>query len=149
MIEFVKGWCEEIIVSVIVSLIVEMFVPKGNIKKYVRVVVGIYIVFVILNPIVSNLDNINIDNMLKNYESSNTLPTSNIEEMSNVYARAMESQIKQDFNYISEVRVFLTENLEDVEKIEITLLEEVDSLEELKKYLMENYGVTEEKISIV
>lgn len=149
MIEFVKGWCEEIIVSVIVSLIVEMFVPKGNIKKYVRVVVGIYIVFVILNPIVSNLDNINIDNMLKNYESSNTLPTSNIEEMSNVYARAMESQIKQDFNYISEVRVFLTENLEDVEKIEITLLEEVDSLETLKKYLMENYGVTEEKISIV
>lgn len=146
MIEFMKVWCEEIIVSIIIAIIIEMFVPQGNIKKYVRVVVGIYIVFVIINPIISNLDNININNIIKEYSYTNTIATSNIEEMSNVYARAIENQIKKDFNYISDVRVILQDELEEIEKIEITLLEEVDSLKELKENLINNYGITEDKI---
>ena len=149
MVEFLKAWCEEIIVSVIVAIIIELFVPQGNIKKYVRVVVGIYIVFVIINPIVSNLDNINIESLISDDKYTNTIATSNIEEMSNVYARAMENQIKNDFNYISKVRVVLSEELEDIDRIEITLLEEVDSLEDLKENLINNYGITEDKICIL
>lgn len=149
MVEFLKIWCEEIIVSVIVAIIIEMFVPQGNIKKYVRVVIGIYIVFVIINPIISNLDNINIDTFITNNQYSNTIATSNIEEMSNVYARAMENQIKNDFSYISKVRVVLSDELEDIDRIEITLLEEVDSLDDLKEKLINNYGITENKICIL
>ena len=73
MVEFMKVWCEEIIVSIIIAIIIEMFVPQGNIKKYVRVVVGIYIVFVIINPIISNLDNININSIINEYSYSNTI----------------------------------------------------------------------------
>lgn len=149
MVEFLKAWCEEIIVSVIVAIIIEMFVPQGNIKKYVRVVIGIYIVFVIINPIISNLDNINIDTFITNDKYSNTIATSNIEEMSNVYARAMENQIKNDFSYISKVRVVLSDELEDIDRIEITLLEDIDSLDDLKENLMNNYGITEDKICIL
>lgn len=148
MIKFIKIWCEEIIVSVIITVIIEMFVPQGNIKKYVRVVMGVYIIFVILNPIVSNFDNINLDKYFDSEKYNNTIPTSNFEEISNVYARAIESQIKKEFSYISDVRVILTDNLEDIERIEITLLEDIESLKELKQNLIQNYGVTEDKICI-
>lgn len=149
MVEFLKVWCEEIIVSVILAIIIEMFVPQGNIKKYVRVVVGIYIVFVIINPIVSNLDNINIESLISDDKYTNTIATSNIEEMSNVYARAMENEIKNDFSYISKVRVVLSDELEDIDRIEITLLEAVDSIDDLKENLINNYGITEDKICIL
>ncbi|MBO5398022.1 MAG: stage III sporulation protein AF [Clostridia bacterium] len=64
MIGFLRSWCEGITISIFVTIIIEMLVPTGNIKKYVRVIIGIYIVFVILNPIVSNIKNIDIDEFL-------------------------------------------------------------------------------------
>ena len=51
MILKIKSWCEGIIVAIIISIIIEMLVPDGNNKKYVKVVIGIYIIFVTLNPI--------------------------------------------------------------------------------------------------
>lgn len=149
MVEFIKVWCEEIIVSVIIAIIIEMFVPQGNIKKYVRVIVGIYIIFVIINPIIVNIDNINLENIIESEKNYNTVVTSNMEEMSNVYARAMENEIKKEFSYISKVRVVLTDNLDDIARIEITLLEDIASVKELKENLINNYGITEDKISII
>lgn len=64
MIGFLRSWCEGITISIFVTIIIEMLVPTGNIKKYVRVIIGIYIVFVILNPIVSNIKNIDIEEFL-------------------------------------------------------------------------------------
>ena len=132
MIEFMRIWCEEIIVSVIVAIIIEMFVPQGNIKKYVRVVIGIYIMFVILNPIVSNIDKVQIESIAVSNKYSNLIHESNIQEWSNIYARALENEIESKFSYISDVRIVLTDELEDIERIEITLGEEVSSLDELR-----------------
>lgn len=156
MIEFLKKWCEELIVSAIVSILVEMLVPEGNIKKYVRVIIGIYIVFVIINPVVRNIGSINLETWSSEVQkNSNTIANSQIEEMSNIYARTMENEIKSKFDFISEVRISLTEDLEDVERIEIEVLSENDivdgenKLDELKSFLNENYGITEDKIYIL
>lgn len=51
MIEFLRSWCEQIMICVFISIIIEMLVPTGNIKKYVKACTGVYIIFVILNPI--------------------------------------------------------------------------------------------------
>ena len=61
MIEFCREWCEGIIIAVIISIIIEAILPDGNNKKYVKVVVGIYIIFTILNPILGKLDIDNIE----------------------------------------------------------------------------------------
>lgn len=63
MVLFLRNWCEQIIISIFISIILEMLIPAGNIKKYVKVVVGIYIMFVILNPIISNIQNIDFENI--------------------------------------------------------------------------------------
>ena len=43
MIEFFRSWCEGIIVAVIIAMLIEAILPEGNNKKYVKVVIGIYI----------------------------------------------------------------------------------------------------------
>lgn len=63
MILFLRNWCEQIVISIFISIIIEMLIPAGNIKKYVKVVVGVYIMFVILNPIISNIQNIDFENI--------------------------------------------------------------------------------------
>ena len=48
MVNNIRNWCECLVVAVVISLLIEMFLPDGNNKKYVKVVIGIYIIFVII-----------------------------------------------------------------------------------------------------
>ena len=50
MIEFLSKWIEGIAIAVIIASIFEMILPNGNIKKNVKVILGIYIVFSIISP---------------------------------------------------------------------------------------------------
>ena len=45
---FLNSWLQGIIVSVVISTIIEMILPNGNTKKYVKVVLGIYVMFNII-----------------------------------------------------------------------------------------------------
>ena len=53
MIKFLSSWVEGIAIAVIVASIFEMILPNGNIKKYVKIVLGIFIIFNIISPFVS------------------------------------------------------------------------------------------------
>ena len=48
MIKFLSSWVEGIAIAVIVASIFEMILPNGNIKKYVKIVLGIFIIFNII-----------------------------------------------------------------------------------------------------
>ena len=66
MIEFIKTWVNQIIVAVIIATVIEMILPNGNNKKYIKMVIGLYVLFTIIQPIsksvtgksleISNLD---------------------------------------------------------------------------------------------
>ena len=49
MINWIGSWVQGIVIAVVISTIIEMILPDGNIKKYVRTVIGVYIVFVIIS----------------------------------------------------------------------------------------------------
>ena len=53
-IEFLSKWIEGIAIAVIIASIFEMILPNGNIKKYVKVILSIYIVFSIISPFTDN-----------------------------------------------------------------------------------------------
>ena len=61
MVAFFSSWAQGIIVAVIVATIVELLLPNGSSKKYVKVVVGIYILFSIIAPVVNKFANQNIN----------------------------------------------------------------------------------------
>mgnify|MGYP004627114043 CR=1 FL=1 len=44
-----------IIIAVIIGTIIEMLLPEGNCKKYVKVVIGVYILFSIVSPVITKV----------------------------------------------------------------------------------------------
>ena len=55
MIDFMSSWTETIIIAIVISTIIEMILPNGNIKKYVRTVMGAFMIFVIISPIITKI----------------------------------------------------------------------------------------------
>ena len=170
MINFCKNWCEEIIVAVIISVIIESILPEGNNKKYVKVVIGVYIIFTILNPFLGKLDNkVELGNML-NLETVETAST-NTEDIQELYAngikQTLKNNIEENFKYsvenleikydekyenIEEIKLQITDNnISKIQKIEIgnntEQKEEVD-YKDVKKYISENYEIDESRIII-
>ena len=54
MIEFLSNWVQQIALSVIIVSIFELILPKGNLKKYIKVILGVYVVFCLISPFVDS-----------------------------------------------------------------------------------------------
>ncbi len=90
MVEFITSWAEQIIVALIIVIIFELIIPEGKNKKYIKLVMGLFILYSIISPISGNkIKNININNILEesnvemtsNNDISNLVVDSNIEKM--------------------------------------------------------------------
>lgn len=53
MVTWLSNWAEAIIIAVIIATIIEMIIPEGSSKKYIKVVIGVYILFTIVSPIIT------------------------------------------------------------------------------------------------
>lgn len=49
MIDWISTWAQSIIIAVIIATIIEMILPSGSSKKYIKVVTGVYILFTIIS----------------------------------------------------------------------------------------------------
>jgi len=61
MINFMSSWAEQIVLAVIVATIIEMILPKNKNKKYIQMVIGVYVLFNIISPIIKNKDEFTIE----------------------------------------------------------------------------------------
>lgn len=57
MISWLSKWAQGIIVAVIIATLIELILPNGSSKKYVKVVIGVYILFTIISPVIEKLKN--------------------------------------------------------------------------------------------
>ena len=162
-----KNWCEEIVVAVILCIIIECLMPKGNNSKYIKVIIGVYLMYVTLNPIF-NLLNYEIDfkNLFAefgNYEETSTTLDNNIKD---VYILGVENNIKEDIKKLGfvagNIKVFVDKNYENIEKIEFKNLKalgdfenenaiknfkgELDNYEIIKEYIVKNYNIEEDRV---
>ena len=55
MVDWLGDWAEAIIIAVIIATIIEMILPDGSSKKYIKVVVGVYILFTVISPVITKL----------------------------------------------------------------------------------------------
>ena len=60
MIEFISSWAEQIVLAVIVATIIELILPKNKNKKYIQMVIGVYVLFNIISPIIKNKEKISV-----------------------------------------------------------------------------------------
>lgn len=61
MIEWVKNWANQIIVASIIAVIIEMLLPDVSSKKYIKMVIGIYVLFTIINPVITKVTGKSLD----------------------------------------------------------------------------------------
>lgn len=107
MVRWLSSWGQGVIVAVVVSVIIEMLLPNGSSKKYVRVVIGIYILFTIISPVISSLPNgkINVNDIFNNsqYEKeiaksdeniSKKIEASNNRTIKDIYISNLEENIR-------------------------------------------------------
>ena len=103
--EFISSWASQIIIAVMIATIIEMIVPKGNNKKYIKIVIGIYILFTILSPVITNAFQGDFNNNIKKYEDylKNSKEYTTLSEeftkstdisMENTYTLALSDDIK-------------------------------------------------------
>lgn len=114
---FLNTWIQGIIISVIIATIIEMILPSGNSKKYIKVVLGVYVVFNIVAPVVNKLSNnnfelssiINIDKYtekMQTYEALSqniNMTDTNEETIKQLYISKLEKDMKsklEEKNYI-------------------------------------------------
>ena len=77
MIDIISDWAGELIIALIVVTLIEMLLPENKIKKYVKTIIGLYIVFCIISPFINkeklakilentekNLEKIKIENQV-------------------------------------------------------------------------------------
>lgn len=87
MIEFLSSWAKGIGVTIVIVSIFEMLLPNNNTKKYIRMVLGVYILFNIIAPVVKNKEIFNFDNF--------DLQTGQIKETSVVDQTSMNKRIEE------------------------------------------------------
>ena len=103
MIEWIKSWSNGIIVAVIIAVIFELIIPNGNNKKYIKMVISLYVLFVILDPIISKFTSLNgIEINTKEYEkyfdSKNTLETSTTLDSEKLINNTAEKRVKENIS---------------------------------------------------
>ena len=107
MVEWLNNWAQGIIVSVIIATIIEMILPNGSSKKYVKVVVGLYILFTIISPAIKKFTSkdFNVNDLLdtKAYEEqmaksdeeiSKKIEENNNRTIKDIYQSNLKSDIK-------------------------------------------------------
>lgn len=106
MIDWISDWAGSIIVAVIIGTIIEMILPNGNSKKYIKMVIGIYILFTIVSPVITkftgnkfqisdafSLDEY-IDDAKNSVEIHNTLVEDNNQSIREMYISGIQDDLK-------------------------------------------------------
>ncbi|MBP3597177.1 MAG: stage III sporulation protein AF [Clostridia bacterium] len=150
MIDFFVECVESIIIAIIFVIIIEMLLPNGSNKKYIKMVSGIYLMFTILNPF---LELFNKDISLDLFENIDSIETSsNISEdyLKNYYTESFKTAIKADLKElgydIDEIVLELDDTNSEIIKIRIRGAKE-NEFENIKSILVESYGITYGNIS--
>lgn len=101
---FISVWAQGIIVSVIIATIIEIILPDSSNSKYVKVVIGVFVLFSIVSPIINKFSNnkisneINFDSYIKTSTSNSAITTNvnmnNEDTIRKIYEENLKVDIK-------------------------------------------------------
>lgn len=162
MINFMSSWAEQIVLAVIIATIIEMILPQNKNRKYIQMVIGIYVVFNIISPIIKNKDDFSIDKYnIENYETTSKYEidqSSMDERLEKIYLQELEDIVISKFeeNEIEVIRCEIDAVLDTTKKnagiysisVKVKTTEDSKKLDELKKELTKEFDIKEDIIKI-
>lgn len=100
MINFLNNWIEQIAISAIIVSVFELILPNGNLKKYIKIILGVYIIFCLISPFVNaselyNLDDIKLDEYVDTSKAQTNLNQTSIDSrLQELYIDQLKNDIK-------------------------------------------------------
>lgn len=155
MIEILSSWAKGLGLTIVIVSIFEMLLPNNNSKKYIRMVLGIYVIFNIISPLVKNKEVFSLDNLnLEEYKAVETTvvdQTSMDERIKELYEQELEKDIteklKEKGYEVTNIKVDAEiSNKEEskINKIKLNIKKRQEEVkEETEKNSAENKIVTE------
>ena len=107
MIEFISSWAKSLGVTIILVSIIEMLLPNNKTKKYIRVILGIFVLFNIISPFIKNKEQLNIieeinsadlekySSKYDDYKSNDNNDNNNNEDNNNLNQTSMDKRITE------------------------------------------------------
>lgn len=150
MIDFISSWAQGLIVAVIIATIIEILLPEGNSKKFIKIVIGVFVLFQIISPVVQALGNNNsgdlsdilqiekYQNQLAEYENQSTnLASTNEKTTREIYLNNvktdMTSKLEEKGYTVHSIEIETkTEESYTIEKISLNLEKANEEKEESK-----------------
>ena len=144
MINFLSSWVKNLCLALIVVSILEMLLPNNKTKKYVKMVMGLYILFSIIEPFIENSNELkfNVEDLYNQYSVETSAESENVNQKSmdsrldELYKQKLENDIVQKLNeegYVVEdcdVKAHISSNDTGIELITIKIKEKKDSSNE-------------------
>lgn len=167
MIEIFRNWIVALLCLSILIVIIQLVIPKTNLRKYIYTLIGIITVITIISPVIDLLKNKDIKESITDVLSSfNTndsavsVNSTDLEEKKTglVKVQFIES-LKKDIKNrlesknitVKSINVAVDDNY-DIIRLEIKILKSktgIVSVNEIVKYVNNEYGIDYTKISIV
>lgn len=141
MINFLSFWVKNLSLALIVVSILEMILPNNKTKKYVKMVMGLYILFSIISPFIENKIEINFNNIdtyledIKQVSSEGTKvdQTSMDTRLNEIYKEQLQKDITEKIKnkgYEVEncsVKAHISENDNGIEKIVLNVKGKIEN----------------------
>lgn len=163
MIGFISSWAEQIVLAVVVATIIELILPKNKNKKYIQMVIGVYVLFNIISPIIKNKDNFSVEKYnTEKYESKAQYEvgqSSMDARIEKIYLEELEKKTQEKFqdNGYVVTKCKVDAVLDTTKKnagislitVKIEKTDENEKLEKVKNELATEFEISEDKIKIV
>ena len=118
MIEIISTWAKNLGVTIVLVSIIEMILPNNKTKKYIRMILGIFVIFNIISPFINNKENISLaitEEEIKDYYN----------DYSNEYNNKIDkNKTKEELNQTSMNKRIQILYQDELEKDIITTLKE-------------------------
>ena len=93
MVSFISSWAQQIIFAVIIGTILQMLLPEGKNKKYIKIVIGVYVLFAVISPVIGKNIDLNLDEFnLSANSAESSLDETSQNQINDLYT----TNLKQD-----------------------------------------------------
>lgn len=162
MISFLSSWAEQVILAVIIATILELILPNSKNKKYVQMVIGVYVLFNIISPIIKNKEKLvfsEIDLDKYNTTSTKVEQSSMDARLEKIYLDELENNIKSKFKNagIEIIKCTIDAELDTTKKnagihsidVKVKNVDDEKKISKIKQEIIEEYEISEDKIKII
>ena len=162
MINFLSSWAEQVILAVIIATILELILPNSKNKKYVQMVIGVYVLFNIISPIIKNKEKLVFSEIdLDKYITTSTkVEQSSMDaRLEKIYLDELENNIKSKFKNagIEIIKCTIDAELDTTNKnagihsidVKVKNVDDEQKISKIKQEIIEEYEISEDKIKII